>query len=153
MYKVLFVCHGNICRSAMAEYVFKDYVKKHGYSELIHIESRATSTEEIGNPVYPNVRRILDKEGIPCDGHQAKRITYNDFNDFDIIIIFDDENKYSLNRMFGESDKIVLFTKFSKNYYNEEIDDPWYTRNFDITYKMIVDSEVGLLEYIIKIIQ
>ena len=150
MYNVLFVCHGNICRSAMAEYVFKDYVNKNNLSDSIHIESRATSSEELGNPVYPNVRRILNQNNINCDGHQAKRIKYSDYDNFDLIIGFDEENIYNLRRLFNTSDKIYLLTYFSLRYKDQEIDDPWYTRDFDITYKMVSESIVGLLDYIRK---
>ena len=148
MYNVLFVCHGNICRSAMAEYMFRDYVLKNGLSNKIHVESRATSSEELGNPIYPNVKRILDNVKIDSSSHRAKKIQYSDYDNFDIIIGFDSENIYNLKRLFNNQNKIFLFTFFSKKYKDEIIDDPWYTRDFDITYEMILDSEKGLLDYI-----
>ena len=150
MFNVLFVCHGNICRSAMAEYMFKDFVKKKN-NPNIHIESRATSTEELGNPVYPNAKRLLNEHNIDCNGHHAKRITLSDYDKFDIIIGFDYENIRNLERMFNTKEKIYYLTDFSNKYKNMEIDDPWYTRDFKKTFDEISDSLEGLYNYIITI--
>ena len=92
MIKVLFICHGNICRSPMAEYVMKDLVKKAGLAAQFHIESAATSREEIGNPVYPPARRKLAEHGISCGGHAARQLTKNDYKEFDLLIGMDRAN-------------------------------------------------------------
>ena len=113
--KILFVCHGNICRSPMAEYILKSLTND-------YIESRATSLEEIGNDIYPPVKEVLRKNSIPFSRHYAKQITREDYDNFDLIICFDDYNLRNLNRMFGNN-KI-------KKLLDKDIDDPWYTRDF-----------------------
>ena len=102
MIKVLFVCHGNICRSPMAEFVMKDLVKKAGREEEFHIASAAVSREEIGNPVYPPARRELAKHGIRCDGHAAHQITRKELEEYDYIYYMDASNGRYLRRLFGE---------------------------------------------------
>jgi protein-tyrosine phosphatase len=103
MVKVLFVCHGNICRSPMAEFVLKDMVRRRGMEDLFHVESRATSSEEIwggrGNPVYPPARRILAQHGIFCEGKRARRLTKADYQEYDCIIGMDSENMRWMQRM------------------------------------------------------
>ena len=100
MTKILFVCHGNICRSPMAEFVMKDITAKAGLSDEFLIESAATSTEEIGNPVYPPARRKLQEHGIACDGKTARQVRQADYDKFDLIIGMDEENMYNLHRLF-----------------------------------------------------
>ena len=129
MKKIIFVCHGNICRSPAAEYIMKKYTNDY------IIESRATSFEEIGNDIYPPMKRVLNQYHIPFDRHYAKRIDYSDFNDADYIFYMDDENKYSLIRMFGESNKILPIYNYSDDI--KEIEDPWYTGRFDLVYRQI----------------
>lgn len=124
MRKIIFVCHGNICRSVAAEYIMKSLTKDYG------IESRATSFEEIGNDIYPPMKRELIKNNIPFERHHAKRIDINDFHSADYIFYMDNENKYSLYRMLGESSKILPIYQFSAGIY--EIEDPWYTDRFDL---------------------
>ena len=102
MIKILFLCHGNICRSPMAEYVMKDLVKKAGREKQFHIASAAVSNEEIGNPVYPPARRELMKHGISCDGHAAHRITRQELEDYDYIYYMDSSNEWYLRRLFGD---------------------------------------------------
>ena len=101
MTKVLFICHGNICRSPMAEFVMKDLVAKAGLSDKFEIASAATSTEEIGNPVYPPARRKLAEHGIGCEGHAARQITARDYQDYDLLIAMDSANLRNLRRFYG----------------------------------------------------
>ena len=129
MKKIIFVCHGNICRSPVAEYIMKKYTNDY------IVLSRATSFEEIGNDIYPPMKRVLNQYHIPFDRHYAKRIDYSDFNDADYIFYMDDENKYSLIRMFGESNKILPIYNYSVGI--KEIEDPWYTGRFDLVYRQI----------------
>ena len=110
MHKILFVCHGNICRSPMAEFVMKDMVKKAGIADRFHIESVAVSREEIGNPVYPPARRELARHGIACDGHHARQITRADVDKYDHIYYMDASNARYLRRLFGpEKENSSLF--------------------------------------------
>ena len=101
MKKILFVCHGNICRSPMAEFVMKDLVKKAGLASEFHIESAATSREEIGNPVYPPARRKLAEHGISCDGHAARQLTNQDYDKYDLLIGMDGANLRDMHRICG----------------------------------------------------
>ena len=101
MHKILFVCHGNICRSPMAEFVMKDMVKKQGLEDLFHIESAATSREEIGNSVYPPAKRMLAKHGISCVGKRARQVTKADLDYYDEIILMDRNNMGNMIRLFG----------------------------------------------------
>ena len=124
--RILFVFHGNICRSPMTEYIFK-YLTK---GQCI-VESRATSREEIGNDIHPGTKEELTKHNIPFERHYAKQITLEDYHNFDIIICFDNYNLNNLKRMFKEdTSKIIKLLDY-------DIDDPWYTRDFDRTYKEI----------------
>ena len=123
MKKIVFVCHGNICRSVAAEYIMKSLTNNYV------IESRATSLEEIGNDIYPPMKRELFKNNIPFDRHYAKRIDYSDYETSDYIFYMDDENKWMLDRMFPNSNKILPIYQYSKDIY--EIEDPWYTGRFD----------------------
>ena len=131
---ILFVCHGNICRSPMAEYILK-YLSNGKYK----IESRATSTEELGNDMYPNTKKILDKHKIPYKKHTAKQITKEDYNNFDLIICFDDYNIKNLERLIHDKSKVIKLLDY-------DIDDPWYTRDFDRTYKEIYEGCLNLLD-------
>ena len=138
MKSVLFVCHGNICRSAMAKYIFR-YLT----DNKVLVDSRATSTEEIGNDIYPNAKKQLDIHNIPYDRHYAKQITQDDYDKFDLIICFDEENIYNLKRMFKDTSKV---RKLSIN----DIDDPWYTRDFDKCFKEIYEACLALKEEILN---
>ena len=130
---IVFVCHGNICRSPMAEYLFK-YISNGKYN----VESRATSAEEIGNDMHQGTKNVLKKHNIPFSRHFAKQITSEDYNKFDLIIYFDDYNFYNLKRMFNDTSKIF---KLLKN----DIDDPWYTGDFDKAYDEINKGCIDLL--------
>lgn len=138
MKKVLFVCHGNICRSPMAEFVLKDMVKKAGLTDW-QIASCAVSREELGNPVYPPARRELNSHGIACDGHHARQITQADVDLFDHIYYMDSSNARYLQRLFpGE-------TKF-KSFLSRNVADPWYTGDFTQTWADIVEGCSRILE-------
>lgn len=132
MNSVLFVCHGNICRSPMAEYMFKDMT-----DNKYKVESRATSTEEIGNDIHYGTKRILDKYSIPYTRHYAKQISANDYNSFDIIVCFDDYNLNNLRRMFKDTSKVIKLL-------DRDIADPWYTHDFDTTYHDIYEGLIRL---------
>lgn len=132
MKSVLFVCHGNICRSPMAEYIFKYLTDK-----KFLVESRATSKEELGNDMHPKAKRELDKHNIPYDEHFAKQITIEDYNKFDIIVCFDDYNIYNLQKMFNKKSKIIKLL-------DKDIDDPWYNGNFIKTYEDIYNGCIKL---------
>ena len=139
MKKVLFVCHGNICRSPMAEFVLKDMVKKAGRAEEFSIASVAVSTEELGNPVYPPARRELSRHGIGCDGHRARRITQKDVDSYDHIYYMDSSNLRWLERMFPGEQKFRPF--LSRN-----VADPWYTGDFTQTWLDITEGCTRILE-------
>ena len=136
--KILFVCHGNICRSPMAEYILK-YISKNKYI----INSRATSSEEIGNDMHMGTKNQLDIHHIPYQKHYAKQITIHDFQNYDYIIAFDEYNIKNLQNLFGHSTKITKLLK-------KDIDDPWYTGNFDKTYQDIYNGCNKLLEQLNK---
>lgn len=148
MIKILFVCHGNICRSPMAEFVMKDIVKREGLSEQFEINSAATSTEEIGNPVYPPARRTLSEHGISCDGKIARRMTKGDYDYYDYIIAMDKNNIRNIERIVGEDKDHKISLLLSYSGIDRDISDPWYMGNFDATWNDVVKGCKGLLEHI-----
>ena len=147
MIKVLFVCLGNICRSPMAEYVFKDKIKKEGI-EKFYIDSAATSSEEIGNSIHYGTRNKLKEMNIDYGNHLARQITKQDYEKFDYIIGMEDRNIKDIKRIVGEDteNKIYKLLDFSKN--PRDIADPWYTGNFDKTYDDIVEGLEAFLYYL-----
>ena len=138
MIKVLFVCHGNICRSPMAEYLFKYYVKKKNKENEFYIESCATSTEEIGNHIHYGCKKILDKYNIDASKKRARQITLDDYDKFDYIIIMDNNNLYNIKRIIKSDpkNKIHLFLEYAN--LNRDISDPWYTGDFNKTESDII---------------
>ena len=140
MHKVLFVCLGNICRSPMAEFVMKDMVKKAGRADEFEIASVAVSREEVGNPVYPPARQELAKHGISCDGHAARQITERDLEHFDHIYYMDASNERYLRRLFG--DRAEKCRRLLEN----DVADPWYCGNFDVTYADVLEGCRRILE-------
>ena len=145
MIKILFICHGNICRSPMAEFVFKDMVAKKGLSADFEIASAATSTEEIGNPVYPPARRKLAQHGISCDGKTARQIKKNDYTHYDLLIGMDSANIRNMNRIFGgdPDGKIRLLLDYTDR--PGDVADPWYTGDFDATWRDVNEGCKNLL--------
>ena len=146
MTKILFVCHGNICRSPMAEFVMKDLVAKAGVEGQFFIASAATSTEEIGNPVYPPARQELARHGISCQGKRAVQLRREDYEIYDLLLGMDHWNLKNMQRMLGgdPEGKIHLLMEFSQRP-NGEIADPWYTGDFETTYGDVLESCQGLL--------
>lgn len=146
MKKILFVCHGNICRSPMAEFVMKDLVKKAGLSSQFHIESAATSREEIGNPIYPPARRKLTEHGISCGGHAARELTKSDYNAFDLLIGMDSANLRNMRRICGgdPDGKIHLLLDYTGH--PRDVADPWYTGDFEETWQDVLAGCQGLLK-------
>ena len=147
MTRILFVCHGNICRSPMAEFVMKDLVKKAGREAEFEIASAATSTEEIGNPVYPPARRELAAHGIGCAGHAARQLRRADYDHYDLLIGMDGANVRNMRRMCGgdPDGKIRLLLDFAGRP-GQEVADPWYTGDFTATWRDVEAGCRGLLE-------
>ena len=147
MTKIIFLCHGNICRSPMAEFVMKDLVEKAGLSAQFEIASAATSTEEIGNPVYPPARRELAAHGIGCAGHAARQLRRADYDHYDLLIGMDGANVRNMRRMCGgdPDGKIRLLLDFAGRP-GQEVADPWYTGDFTATWRDVEAGCKGLLE-------
>lgn len=148
MIRLLFVCHGNICRSPMAEYVCKYLAKEYFLDSYLYIESRATSNEEIDHDIYYHCKKILEAHNIPYDIHHAKRITKKDFESFDFVIGMDTYNIRNLENMFGKSDKIKKLSEFSD--LDIDVLDPWYTREFEECYSEIYAYTKNLIKFLSK---
>ena len=151
MIKVLFVCHGNICRSPMAEFLFKDLVNKNKMSDKFEIASAATSYEEIGNPVHYGTKKILNSLGIDCSKKTARRMTIEDYNHYDYILLMDYNNLSNIKRIVLDDkfNKISLLLDFT-NRENKNIKDPWYTGNFIETYNDVVEGLNCFYNYLIE---
>ena len=145
MTRILFVCHGNICRSPMAEFVMKDLVRQAGLESQFHIESAATSTEEIGNPVYPLARRKLAEHGIDCVGKTARQLTNADYDQFDLLIGMDRANLRNMHRICGGdfAGKLHLLMDYTDR--PGDVADPWYTDDFETTWRDVLEGCQGLL--------
>ena len=150
MIRVLFICHGNICRSPMAEYVMKDMIKKANLSDQFYIASAATSTEEIGNPVHQGTRVKLAQAGIACEGHHARQMTRADYDRYDYLIGMDEWNIRNIKRITGGDPEGKIFKMMSFSGSSRDVADPWYTGDFEATWKDVTEGCQGLLEYILK---
>lgn len=146
MIKILFVCHGNICRSPMAEFVMKDLVEKAGLADEFTIASAATSTEEIGNPVYPPVRQLLARHGISCAGKTARQLQRGDYAAWDLFIGMDMANLRNMTRLFGGDPEGKVHALLDYTHRPGEVADPWYTGDFESTWRDVVEGCTGLLQ-------
>ena len=146
MHRVLFICHGNICRSPMAEFVMKDLVRKAELAEEFSIASAATSTEEIGNPIYPPARRKLAEHGIVCAGKTARQLRREDYDRFDLLIGMDGANLRNMRRICGEDilGKMSLLMEHAG--IRRDVADPWYTDDFETTWQDVLMGCQALLE-------
>lgn len=131
---IVFICHGNICRSPVAEIILFDLIKEAHLDSEIKVISRATSLEEIGNDIYPPMKRVLSNHGYYDFHHYAQRMSNSEFDEADYIFYMDYNNLYYLTRLFGESEKYHLITEYLDN---QEIEDPWYTNRFEFVYQRI----------------
>ena len=151
MIKILFVCHGNICRSPMAEFMMKDMVKDLGVADRFEIASAATSTEDLGNPVYPPARKKLAEHGISCKGHRARQMTKEDYGYYDYILFMDKWNVLGARKFIGldKARKASLLLDHCGRE-GEQVADPWYTDDFDAAWDDIYAGCEGLIDEITK---
>ncbi len=146
MIKILFICHGNICRSPMCEFVMKDLVSKAGRADQFEIASAATSTEELGNPVHPGTRRELAKHGISCEGKRARQVTRADYDRYDMLICADSNNIRNLRRITGgDPDGKISLVLDHTSRPGRDVDDPWYSGDFETTWNDVSEGCAGLL--------
>lgn len=150
MTKILFVCHGNICRSPLAEFIMKALVEEKSIAENFYIASAATSTEEIGNRVYPPVRQILEKRGINPEKKRATQVIKSDYDNYDYIVCMDKNNLRNISRIIGDDpeNKVSLLLDFTSR--PADVADPWYTGDFDTTLRDIDEGCKALLKHIIN---
>ena len=149
MTRIMFVCHGNICRSPMAEFIFKALVKERGLEDKFVIKSSATSTEEIwngiGNPIYPPAQEELRRQGIPFEKRRAVQLTRSDLDEYDFFIGMDSANIRNMHRILGEGAEKKIYKLMNFTSRGGDVADPWYSDRFDIAYSDIYDGCVGLL--------
>ncbi|MBQ9761155.1 MAG: low molecular weight phosphotyrosine protein phosphatase [Clostridia bacterium] len=154
MKKILFVCHGNICRSPMAEFIFRDMIEKRGLTDRFTVASVATSTEEIwngiGNPVYPPAKAELARHGISCEGKRAVQLQKSDYEKYDLLIGMDSANIRNMYRMLGGDPQQKIRKLMDYTARPGDVADPWYTDRFDITYRDIHEGCEALLAKLIK---
>ena len=143
MIKILFICHGNICRSTMAEFLMKDLVRKACCEADFHIESAATSREEIGNDIHRGTKAKLREVGVPFERHSARQVTADDYENFDYLIVMDQENIRGLFRIIGADPEGKVYKLLDFAGSDRDIADPWYTGNFDDTYNDIMEGVAG----------
>lgn len=154
MTRIMFVCHGNICRSPMAEFIFKDLVRRRGKEKDFYIASSATSTEEIwngvGNPVYPPARDELLKHGIKCADKRAVQLTRSDLDKYDIFVGMDSANIRNMTRILGERANGKIFKLMDFTPHPGDVSDPWYSDRFDVAYRDIYEGCSCLIDKICK---
>ena len=148
MIKIMFVCHGNICRSPMAEALFRHMIREEGLSDRVFIDSSATSYEEIGNPVHPGTRNKLKKYGISVDNMFASKLKRSDLDEYDYIFTMDQNNMNNIKREFGSIDQSKVMKFMDLTDHPRDISDPWYTGNFDQTYDDIYESCLCLMKLV-----
>ena len=146
MTKILFVCHGNICRSPTAEAVFRHMLEERGLGERFAVDSAAVSAEEIGNPVYPEANRTLVAHGLPASNHHAWQLTRADYDRYDFFIGMDQENIYRMRQIFGGDSQRKVGLLLSYTEHPREVEDPWYTGRFDRVFDLITQGCQALLE-------
>ena len=146
MKKVLFVCHGNICRSPMAEAIFRHMLEERGLGERFAVDSAAVSAEEIGNPVYPEANRTLVAHGLPASNHHAWQLTRADYDRYDFFIGMDQENIYRMRQIFGGDSQRKVGLLLAYTEHPREVEDPWYTGRFDRVFDLITQGCQALLE-------
>ena len=150
MTKIMFVCHGNICRSPMAEFIFKDLISKCGLEHKFYVCSSATSTEEIwgdvGNPVYPPAKAELKKHGITCDGKRAVQLKKSDYDKYDLFVAMDSMNIRNIGRIFSSDSEGKVHKLMDYTDRKGDVADPWYSGKFDVAYRDIYEGCVALLE-------
>ena len=150
MIRILFICHGNICRSPMGEFVMKDLVRKAGLEDYFHIESAATSTEEIDNSVYPPARRKMAEHGISCAGKTARQLRRDDYARWDYLVGMDEANRRNITRMCGGDPEGKISLLLDHTPRPREVADPWYTGDFERTWQDVSEGCAALLAEIRK---
>ena len=147
MIKVLFICHGNVCRSVSAQYIFDEMIREAGLEDQLFCESAATSREEIGNPIYPPMKQALVNHGVVIGDHRARQLRQSDYDEYDLIIGMDSENMYYMKHILGDDTEGKIHTLMEYTDRPDElIDDPWYTRDFETAYRLIKKGCGALFE-------
>ncbi|MCM1297722.1 MAG: low molecular weight phosphotyrosine protein phosphatase [Muribaculaceae bacterium] len=148
--KILFICHGTICRSPMAQFVFQHMADTRGLADEFYVDSAATSTEEIGNGIHRGTMSIFRQYNIPCTGHRARQMTRRDYAEYDYLIGMDDANIRNMARIAGgdPQHKIHKLLEYADS--SRAIADPWYTGEFDVTYRDVLEGCGAFLEFLIK---
>ncbi|WP_352400532.1 low molecular weight protein-tyrosine-phosphatase [Anaerotignum sp.] len=150
MVHVLFICHGNICRSPMAEFLFRDMLRKKGLEQSFYIASAATSREEIGNGVYPPAKEKLSSLGIDCCQKTARQVTQQDYQDFDYFLVMESYNARNLMTILKEDPKNKVYRLLDFTHQPRDIADPWYSGDFDVTHLDIIEGLEAFLGFILK---
>ena len=148
--KIMFVCHGNICRSPMGEFILKDLLKKNGIAHLHEVASSAVSREELGNPVYPPAKKELAKHGISCEGKYAVQLKKSDYDKYDLFLLMDDSNLFFICRIFPDDPEQKIYKLLEYAGISGDVADPWYTGDFEKAYQDIYDGCTAVLEKIQK---
>lgn len=155
MNRIMFVCHGNICRSPMAEFIFKDMIKRNGAENKFYVSSSATSTEEIwngiGNPVYPPAKDILAKHHIDCSGKRAVQLEKSDYCKYDLFVGMDSMNIRNMRKILGKDSECKICKLMDFTDRGGDVADPWYSRNFETAYRDIYDGCAGLLKSLMSL--